>query len=66
MAFVELKPGETATEEEIIAYCRGKMANFKIPRYVIFVEEFPMTGSGKIQKYKLKEKATELLAKRNA
>jgi fatty-acyl-CoA synthase len=66
MAFVELKPGETATEEEIIAYCRGKMANFKIPRYVIFVEEFPMTGSGKIQKYKLKEKATELLAKKNA
>lgn len=65
MAFVELKEGETATAEEIIAYCRGKMANFKIPRYVIFVQEFPMTGSGKIQKYKLKEKAQEILSKKN-
>ncbi|MGB9700402.1 MAG: AMP-binding protein [Thermodesulfobacteriota bacterium] len=65
MAFVELKEGETATAEKIIAYCRGKMANFKIPRYVVFVQEFPMTGSGKIQKYKLKEKANEILAKKN-
>lgn len=65
MAFVELKEGETATEEEIIAYCRGKMANFKIPRYVVFVQEFPMTGSGKIQKYKLKEKGKEILDKKN-
>lgn len=65
MAFVELKEGETATEEEIIAYCRGRIANFKIPRYVIFVQEFPMTGSGKIQKYKLKEKAHEILNKKN-
>lgn len=65
MAFVELKEGEEAREEEIIAYCRGKIANFKIPRYVIFVQEFPMTGSGKIQKFKLKEKAKEILTKKN-
>ncbi len=65
MAFVELKEGEAATEEEIMAYCRGKIANFKIPRYVVFVKEFPMTGSGKIQKYKLKEKAQEIIGKKN-
>ena len=55
MAVVQLKEGEEATEEEIINYCKGKIANFKIPRYVKFVSEFPMTGSGKIQKFVLKE-----------
>lgn len=64
MAFVELKEGEEATEEDIIAYCRGRIANFKIPRYVVFVKEFPMTGSGKIQKYKLREKANEIFSKK--
>jgi len=59
MAFVELKEGMSSTEEEILSYCKGKIANFKIPRYVAFVQEFPMTGSGKIQKFKLKEKAME-------
>ena len=55
MAVIQLKQGEDATEEEVIEYCRGKIANFKIPRYVRFVEEYPMTGSGKIQKFVLKE-----------
>ncbi len=61
MAFLELKEGMSATEEEILAFCKGKIAGFKIPRYVTFVKEFPMTGSGKIQKFKLKEQASERL-----
>jgi fatty-acyl-CoA synthase len=59
MAFLELKEGMSATEEEMLNFCRGKIANFKVPRYVIFVREFPLTGSGKIQKFKLKERALE-------
>jgi fatty-acyl-CoA synthase len=57
MAFLQLKEGMSATEEEILAFCKGKIAGFKIPRYVTFVKEFPLTGSGKIQKFKLKEQA---------
>jgi fatty-acyl-CoA synthase len=65
VAFVELKEGLSSTEEEILNYCRGKIANFKIPRYVAFVREFPMTGSGKIQKFKLKEKALEEMKRKS-
>jgi fatty-acyl-CoA synthase len=60
-AFVELKVGATATEDELIAHCRGKIATFKVPRYVRFVNEWPMSGT-KVQKYKLREQiAAELL-----
>jgi len=55
-AFVELKPGATATEEEIIEWCRERMARFKAPRRVIFLE-VPKTSTGKIQKFKLREMA---------
>jgi len=54
-AVVQLNEGASCSPEEIIEFCRGKMASFKIPRRVIIVDEFPMTESGKIQKYKLKE-----------
>ncbi len=64
MAFLELKEGMSATEEEILNFCKGKIANFKVPRYVIFVREFPLTGSGKIQKFKLKERALEEMKKK--
>jgi fatty-acyl-CoA synthase len=57
MAAVKLKKGEECTEEEIRAFCRGRIANFKVPRYVTFVENYPMTASGKIQKFKLREMA---------
>jgi len=57
MAFVELKEGEKETEEGIIQFCKGKMANFKVPKYVQFVSEFPMTSTGKIQRFKLREQA---------
>jgi acyl-CoA synthetase (AMP-forming)/AMP-acid ligase II len=56
LAVIELKPGETATENEIIAFCKPRMANFRVPRSVRFIEEWPMTGSGKIQKHVLIEK----------
>ncbi len=54
-AAVRVKAGETLTPEEIRAFCEGKIAKFKIPRHLRFVEEFPMTASGKIQKFKLRE-----------
>jgi fatty-acyl-CoA synthase len=50
-----------ATPEEIIDYCKGKIARYKIPRYVVFLDAFPSTASGKIQKYKLREAMTEKL-----
>jgi 3-(methylthio)propionyl---CoA ligase len=55
-AFIELKPGATATEEEMIAWCRETLAHFKCPRHVIFVE-LPKTSTGKIQKFKLRDVA---------
>jgi fatty-acyl-CoA synthase len=61
MAFIKLKEGETATEEEIIKFSREKMANYKAPKYIKFVDDFPMTASGKIQKFILKDDATKEL-----
>ena len=61
VAFVEVKSGESATEEEIIDFCKGKIANTKVPRHVFFVTEFPMTPQAKIQKFKLKEEAIKQL-----
>ena len=61
LAWIRLKEGEEATEEEMKEYCKGKIARFKIPRYIQFCDEFPMTASGKIQKFKLRQQALELL-----
>ena len=47
--------GEHATDEELIDFCRQRLASFKVPRRVQFVEQWPMTGAGKIQRYVLKE-----------
>jgi fatty-acyl-CoA synthase len=58
-AFVRLKKGETTTAEEIVAFCRGNIADIKVPRYVFFVEEFPLNPQGKVQKFKLREKAVK-------
>ncbi|RIJ49983.1 AMP-binding protein [Maribellus luteus] len=63
-AFIKVKAGQQLTEEEVVDFCRGKIARFKIPRYIFFVEEFPMTASGKIQKYKLSELSLELCKKK--
>jgi acyl-CoA synthetase (AMP-forming)/AMP-acid ligase II len=53
--FVELKPGKAASEQDLIAQCRQHLASFKVPRRVLFVTDWPMTGAGKIQRYVLKE-----------
>ncbi len=57
MAWVQLAPGETLTEDELKEYCRGKIAHFKVPRYVTFVDDFPMTVTGKIRKIEMREKS---------
>ena len=55
LAWIRLKPGEAAEEEDIRAFCRERLAHFKIPQYIRFVDEFPMTLSGKVQKYKMRQ-----------
>jgi fatty-acyl-CoA synthase len=59
-AFVELFPGQKATEEELIAFCRKEIASFKVPRYIRFVTEWPMSAS-KIQKYQLRSRLIDEL-----
>ncbi|MBB4212649.1 fatty-acyl-CoA synthase [Rhodothalassium salexigens DSM 2132] len=60
-AFVTLKPGQTATEAEIVAFCRAEMAHFKAPRHIVFCD-LPKTSTGKIQKFILRERAKEPVA----
>ncbi len=55
LAAIQLKAGQTATAEEFVEFCKGKIARHKIPKYWEFVDGYPMTASGKIQKYKMKE-----------
>ncbi|PKN53749.1 MAG: AMP-binding protein [Deltaproteobacteria bacterium HGW-Deltaproteobacteria-13] len=55
LAAIQLKAGQTASPEELIEFCKGKIARHKIPRYWEFVDSYPMTASGKIQKFKMKE-----------
>ena len=61
MAWIILKEGETADAEEIKEFCKGKISKHKIPRYIEFTDTYPMTASGKIQKFRLREKAVELV-----
>jgi fatty-acyl-CoA synthase len=66
MAWVVLRPDATLTDEELREFCRGQIAHFKIPRYVKFVDSFPMTVTGKVQKFKMREAAIEELGLRDA
>jgi fatty-acyl-CoA synthase len=59
LAFIELKPGKSATAEEILEWCRQGLARFKVPKQVVF-NELPKTSTGKIQKFKLREMAKEV------
>ncbi len=61
MAWIKLKKDAAATPEEIKAFCKGRIAHFKVPRYIKFVDEFPMTVSGKIQKYKMRDESIKEL-----
>ena len=60
-AWIKLREGATATEDEIREFCRGRIAHFKIPRYIRFVDEFPMTVTGKVQKFVMREQMIEEL-----
>jgi fatty-acyl-CoA synthase len=69
MAYIKLKPGETLTQEEVHAYCEDKMARFKIPKYMVFIENYPnsvISESGKVIKNKLREQAIETLGLQDA
>ncbi|MED1918135.1 AMP-binding protein [Bacillus thuringiensis] len=65
LACIRVKPHETLSEDEMRNYCEGKIAHYKIPRYIQFIDEYPMTASGKIQKFKLREQALELFGQSN-
>jgi len=66
LAWVKLKEGQTASADEIRDFCRDRIAHYKVPRYIKFVEEFPMTVTGKIQKYKIRDAAIEELQLQDA
>jgi fatty-acyl-CoA synthase len=55
MAWIVLRDGTSATADEIQHFCRAQVAHFKVPRYVRFTDEFPMTVTGKIQKFRMRE-----------
>lgn len=63
-AFVTLKEGQSLAESDIVEFCKGKIAHYKIPKYIFFIDEFPMTASGKIQKYRLRDLSVELMKSR--
>jgi fatty-acyl-CoA synthase len=58
-AWIRLKPGAALTPDDVKAFCRGQIAHYKIPRYIVFVDEYPTTVSGKVQKFKLRELGIE-------
>jgi len=66
VAWIKLKAGKSMTEEEVIDYCRGQIAHFKIPQYIRFVDSFPMTVTGKVQKFRIREQEIEALGLRAA
>jgi fatty-acyl-CoA synthase len=57
-AWIKLRTGYELTADDVKAYCQGKIAHYKVPRYIRFSEEFPMTVTGKVQKFKLREVST--------
>ena len=61
MAWVKLREGSNRSGDELAAWCKGKIATYKVPRHWKFVDTFPMTVTGKIQKFKMREAAVEEL-----
>ncbi|TRO39175.1 AMP-binding protein [Pseudomonas putida] len=55
VAWIKLHPGHSATAEELQGWCKARIAHFKVPRYIRFVDEFPMTVTGKVQKFRMRE-----------
>jgi fatty-acyl-CoA synthase len=65
-AWVKLRPGETLSAEAIRDFCRDQIAHYKVPRHIRFVDEFPMTVTGKIQKFIMRERMTAELGVKEA
>jgi fatty-acyl-CoA synthase len=65
-AWIKPQPGANLSAEEIQAFCKGKIASFKIPRYIKIVDEFPMTVTGKVQKFRMREAMIEELNLRDS
>ena len=61
-----LREGSELTAEKLVGYCKGKIAHFKVPRYIRFVGEFPMTVTGKVQKFRMREMAIDDLGLHDA
>ena len=66
MAWVKRRPESSLDEESLRAFCQGRIAHFKVPRYVHFTDDFPMTVTGKVQKFKMREEAIEMLGLQEA
>lgn len=60
-AWIIVKEGQTITPADILSYCQGKIAHFKIPRYIRFVDDFPLTVTGKVKKNEMRHISNELL-----
>ena len=60
-AWIKLRDGEAATADEIREFCKGQIAHYKVPRHIMFVTEYPMTITGKIQKYLMRQQTIEAL-----
>ena len=61
MAWIRVREGATLSAEDVAAFCKGKIAHYKVPRYVHVTDEFPMTVTGKVQKYLMREASIEML-----
>ena len=66
MAWVRVREGATLSKEDVAAFCRGKIAHYKVPRHVHVTEEFPMTVTGKVQKYLMREASIDMLGLQDA
>jgi fatty-acyl-CoA synthase len=66
LAWVRPKASQRMTEDDVPDYCRGQIAHFKIPQYIRFVDAFPMTVTGKVQKFRIREQEIEALGLRAA
>jgi fatty-acyl-CoA synthase len=66
MAWVQLREGAVLSGDDLREFCKGKIAHYKVPRYVKLVDEFPMTITGKVQKFKMREAAVKELGLREA
>jgi fatty-acyl-CoA synthase len=66
MAWIQVREGAALSQEDVAAFCKGRIAHYKVPRYVHVTDAFPMTVTGKVQKYLMREQSIELLGLQSA